>query len=244
MKTLLNLFLVGAVIALIIFLSVNSIALYALIGASLLISVVIWIYYEKLQITQHQISWYRAATTIAHLIFYYAAFNSKSSVLICVLVIESIINIAFNGITENKITNGNLKKDNTSAKLFILVMAIVSLHGCKKKDISTPAPVHKAAPMTVIVSGLTNKTSVSVVIRCKSNSKEVLHIGNPELGNQTYTTEPINFSEYVYVSYASNVPCNNATGDGKGKIEFIYNGRSIAPLTGCLLSSVTGFSVF
>ena len=114
-------------------------------------------------------------------------------------------------------------------RLLPFMLGLICLSACKKSN-TVPAPLQ------VVVSGLTAKTSLYLKITdATQNNAVILNLVN-QFGNNTYNTSPVSPGDQLYMTYSTNIP-DDLAGDGDGTIKFIYKGESDGSAAGILTGS-------
>lgn len=105
--------------------------------------------------------------------------------------------------------------------LNLFALLCLLLYSCSKK--STPS----SAPMQIQVSGLSSKTSLSLVVTDNSYGSQniVLSISN-QFGDQTYSTQPVNPGDQLYITFSTNIQ-DDQVGDGVGELKFFFKGEQM-----------------
>jgi len=99
-------------------------------------------------------------------------------------------------------------------------ICLLALCGCKKDSSST------LGSLDIQVSGLTDKTSISIVATKSTMNTPFYQITN-QFGNKTYSTSPTAaIGDKITITVTSNVD-DNLAGDGDGNVAFYYKGKNI-----------------
>jgi hypothetical protein len=99
-------------------------------------------------------------------------------------------------------------------------ICLLALCGCKKDSSST------FGSLNIQVSGLTDKTSLSIVASKSTMNTPFYSITN-QFGNKTYTTPAtLVIGDKVNITVTANVN-DNLAGDGDGNVIFYYKGKNI-----------------
>jgi hypothetical protein len=114
-------------------------------------------------------------------------------------------------------------------KLMLLTLGLICVLACKKSNTSP-------APLQVVVSGLTSKTSLYLKITDATQSNAVILNLVNQFGNTTYNTPPVSPGDQLYMTYSTNIP-DDLAGDGDGTIKFVYKGESDGTVGGILTGS-------
>ena len=115
-------------------------------------------------------------------------------------------------------------------KLILLIPIALTIFGCGKKTIKpTPTVTNK---LQIAVSGLTNKTSVTLLLR-NENFDTLLSVVN-HFKDTTYTVTTVSPGQNVLFHYNSNMPADAVTNDGIGNIKLTFNGQQVENYGGSL----------
>lgn len=116
----------------------------------------------------------------------------------------------------------------TMKKLILMAFICLIALACKKSNTDPQAPVQ------IVVTGLTAKTSVSIkVVDVTQGNTTPFNITN-QFGNTTYSTAPVSPGDQLEISISTNINPDNLQGDGDGSFQYYFKGESMGAHAGII----------